>query len=214
MKKTSNDSRELIPTGTAMSNSNPYVHHPLHPIEGEVMQYSAGQTYSPHIQPPIIEAAPPPAQLASPPVLGIPIQNPPHMPPYQLLYPSLYSSQRPVSVLPIPVDYQGHQIPIQPGRAGGCIKRGIHSLTNGDSDCQLIDLTDERDPIMFKCAKCMYEGYTNAKNTLGPCTYMSALALCCICAPLGLIPCLYKRFQYIQHFCPNCTQRVAINYPG
>ena len=165
--------------------------------------------------PPIRESLytnPQPSPMEEAPNQGCPILQSPSIP-YNLSYPTVFASHKPISIIPLPIDPQGNILGAHhPTKS--CLKRGIISVTSPASDVQFVDLTDERDPIMFKCAKCKYQGYTQVKNTIGPCTYISTVALCCCCPLFGIIPWISKRFQYIQHYCPNCTQKVAINYPA
>lgn len=129
----------------------------------------------------------------------------------RLAYPIIYQSAKPVATEPIILDHPSVTPMVEPTKF---LDKLGHSITSASNNMQLCDLVDASDVVTFRCPRCQYEGQSRAMNTLGPCTYFGITALCCICPPCSIIPCLSKKCQYIQHYCPQCGQKIGVTYPG
>ena len=126
-------------------------------------------------------------------------------------YPIVLKAERPIAVEGVCREANGNLVPYHnPFLKQGCIEKCAGSVVKSGNDFQVFDLTDKTDPVLMKCARCTFQGYTVVKNTLGPCTYVTGIALCCLAGILGLIPCFCKRCQYVQHYCNFCMGGVFI----
>ena len=171
-------------------------------------------------EPALPPAAPSPQNSPPKQIYALPNPNmqqfqmmPPQPPMPRLAYPIIYQSAKPVATEPLVIDDATAALRNNGEPANFCDKF-CHSTTTASNNFQMLDLIDVSDVVTFRCPRCNYEGPSRPFNTLGPITYFGIVAMCCICGPCGLAPCFIKRCQYVQHYCPQCAQKIGVTYPG
>eukprot|EP00898_Chlorokybus_atmophyticus_P003071 jgi/Chlat1/3765/Chrsp259S03907 len=130
--------------------------------------------------------APPPAPAGGYPAVGAGYPEVPQGIPKPEGYPGLH--EPPVQGTPVPQQAFTQHMAAAPA---------LPILPDGNLH---LGATNANMPILFKCARCGWQGPSNITRQRGAAAWLCCVATCLFCFLLDCCPCLFDTY----HTCPNC----------